>query len=290
MKQTRSCLAFWVVMGWIPLVSVATDEARCSEQQACTTRTSGDWTICESANFRFCCRGTKMASRQTVLRAERLRSELADKWLGDAAQDVAAWTPKCDIILHATLGSYLRAVPGGEQTVGSSLIEADRGKVATRRIDIRADKRGWFAEALAHELTHVILADVFPEGRVPHWADEGMAVLADPMSKQQAHFRDLRFARSAQSAFRVIELLSLEGYPQPHRQAAFYGQSASIVRFLVERESPSQFVKFIQTAEEQGYERALRNHYQIDGVRHLESLWGRYAQAAPAKNVLVAVD
>ena len=84
-----------------------------------------------------------------MLRAERLKSELADNWLGHAAQDADAWSPKCDIILHATLTSYLRAVPGGEQTVGSSLIEAERGKVATRRIDIRADKRGWFAEALA---------------------------------------------------------------------------------------------------------------------------------------------
>lgn len=290
MKQSRSCLVFLVVTGWIPLVGYAADNAYCSEQQACTTKTSGDWTICESANFRFCCRGTRTASQQTVLRAETLKSKLAGQWLGGAAQDSAAWTPKCDIILHATLASYLRSVPGGEQTVGSSLIEADHGRVATRRIDIRADKRGWFAEALAHELTHVILADVFPEGRVPHWADEGMAVLADPVAKQKAHFQDLRFARSARSAFRVVELLSLEGYPQPHRQAAFYGQSASIVRFLVERKSPSHFVKFIQTAEEQGYERALRNHYRIDGVRHLESLWGRYAQADRAKNVLVLVD
>lgn len=284
----RAALA--IVAAWLPSFCVAAEDARSASDADCRTKASGDWTICESANFRFCCRGSKTASPETVRQAESLKRKLADQWLGDRCRETAAWTPKCDVILHATLASYLRAVPGGDYTVGSSLIDAQQGKIASRRIDIRADKPGWFAAALAHELTHVILADVFPAGRVPHWADEGMAVLSDPASKQQAHFEDLRFARAARSSFRLVELLSLETYPQPHQQAAFYGQSASIVRFLVERESPSHFVKFIQAAKEQGYERALRGHYQIDGVGQLESLWARYVQTGGPKNALVLLE
>jgi hypothetical protein len=288
MRFTQSCLTLLVVMGWIPQVGGAAESSRPADEQACSTKTSGDWKICESASFRFCCRGSGTASPQTVLQAEALKSQLAAKWLGEAAEAKARWQPKCDVILHTSLRSYLQAVPGGENTVGSSLIEAEHGKIVTRRIDIRADRPGWFALALGHEMTHVILADVFPGGQVPHWADEGMAVLADPQSKQSAHFEDLRFAHISRSTLRLVELLSLEGYPQPHQQAAFYGQSASIVRFLVERESPAEFVKFVQLAEELGYERALREQYRIEGVRDLETRWVRYVQARSTKDALVA--
>lgn len=282
----RSCLAFLLITTWLPGAGTAAENAPAPAVQTCVARSAGDWKICESANFRFCCRGSATASPQTVLEAEALKARLAAKWLGDAVLDSAAWTPKCDVILHTTLTSYLRAVPGGEQTAGSSLIQPDRGKIVTRRIDVRADKPGWFSAALAHELTHVILADVFPGGRVPHWADEGMAVLADPVAKQQAHLDDLRYAQSTRSTLRVVELLSLNGYPQPHQQAAFYGQSASIVRFLLDRDSPAQFVKFVKFAENQGYEAALREHYRINGIDDLERRWAAYAQASRTKREL----
>lgn len=290
MKYYRSCLALLVVWGWIPLMGAAAAGERSSEQQACSTKTSGDWTICESANFRFCCRGSSTASHETVLKAERLKHRLAEKWLAEEFDAEARWTPKCDIILHASLASYLRAVPGGDQTVGSSLIETDRGRIITRRIDIRADRPGWFSAALGHELTHVVLADAFPGSQVPHWADEGMAVMADPTSKQDAHFEDLRYAQMSRSTLRLVELLALEGYPQPHQQAAFYGQSASVVRYLVERDSAARFLNFVRVAEEQGYEQALRSEYQISGIRDLESRWVRYVQTNSTRDALVSLD
>ncbi len=284
--KKRLCLVLLALTGWLPALGNAAEIDCCSQQPACVAKTSGSWKICESANFRFCCKGSATAGQQTVLDAEALKAQLADKWLGGAAATVSPWAPKCDVILHTTLASYLRAVPGGEQTAGSSLIQPDRGKIVTRRIDVRADKPGWFSAALAHELTHVILADVFPGGRVPHWADEGMAVLADPISKQRAHLDDLHYAQSTRSTLRVVELLSLNGYPQPHQQATFYGQSASIVRFLLDRDSPAQFVKFVKFAENQGYEAALREHYRINGVHDLERRWAAYAQAARTKREL----
>ena len=148
----------------------------------------------------------------------------------------------------------------------------------TRRIDIRVDKPGWLAAALGHELTHVVLADAFPNGQVPAWADEGMAVLADPDRKQDAHFRDLRLRKAARSTLRLVELLSLDGYPRPDQQAAFYGQSASIVRYLVERETPEKFLQFVRAGEKDGYERWLKDGYRINGVQDLELRWARYVQ------------
>jgi hypothetical protein len=188
------------------------------------------------------------------------------------------------------MASYLQAAPGGEQTVGSSLIEAEHDQIVARRIDIRADRAGWFANALGHELTHVVLADVFPGGNVPHWADEGMAVMADPAEKQNAHFRDLRVAQGRRKTLRVVELLSLEGYPRPEQQAAFYGQSASIVRYLVERDTPERFVNFVRSAGALGYEQALRDEYSIGGVRDLEMRWARHVQREATHSIVAAQE
>lgn len=233
---------------------------------------SGSWNVLETENFRFCSRGHLNLSDSLIETTERMRSTLLEMWLGSRGPE-QAWSPKCDIILHSTSADYLRAVPGGEQTVGCSLINTAEGRVVGRRIDIRADRPGWLNAALGHEMTHIVLADRFPDGALPAWADEGMAVLADPGSKQDAHSRDLRLARSQRSTFRLVELFALNGYPSAERQAAFYGQSASLVRFLVTRGTPSQFVRFVRAATDDGYEVAVRDVYGMEGVRDLEHRW-----------------
>jgi hypothetical protein len=233
---------------------------------------SAGWTVIESPNFRFCCAGRLQVSDQMVEATEKLRTDLAEKWLGGAA----AWQPKCDLVLHATSAAYLRAVPGGEQTAGCALIEAEGGKMVRRRIDIRADKAGWHDAALAHELTHVVLADLFPDAAVPAWADEGMAVLADPAPKQNLHLRDLRIAQRHRATFRLVELFSLDGYPPHERHAALYGQSSSLVRFLVARGTPERFARFVRAASDHGHDQALRDLYGIQGVEELERRWLRH--------------
>ncbi|HUY34696.1 MAG TPA: hypothetical protein VMV69_18265 [Pirellulales bacterium] len=233
---------------------------------------SEGWQIQESARFRVCCLGALPADCKLAPAIEALRTSLSQKWLGDVA--VAAWQPKCDVILHTRLGAYLQAVPGGARTVGSSLIEVEHGRIVTRRIDVRADLPGWLNAAVGHELTHVILADVFANGVVPQWADEGMAVLADTAEKQLLHLRDLHIARRQGNHLRMVELFTLAGHPG-ERQAAFYGQSASVVKFLVARGTPEQFVRFVQASSNEGYDRALRDVYQIHGVGELERHWSQ---------------
>lgn len=243
-----------------------------SSQSRYRTWHSSGWTVLESANFRFCCVGRLTISDRLVEATEKLRIDLAEKWLGGAE----AWQPKCDLVLHATSAAYQRAVPGGQQTAGSGLIEVEGGKVVRRRIDIRADRPGWFDAALGHELTHVVLADLFPDGAVPAWADEGMAVLSDPSPKQDLHLRDLRLARQQRATYRLVELFALDGYPPAERHATFYGQSASLVRFLVARGTPEQFARFVRTASDHGHDRALREIYGMQGVEELERRWLRH--------------
>lgn len=264
MRLAKSLLIVFVALGL-----TADSRAESTKQR---TYSSGGWNVLETANFRFCSRG-RLALSESVLEAtERMRGTLTERWLGEESPE-HSWNPKCDIVLHSTSAAYLRAVPGGEQTVGCSLINTAEGRVVGRRIDIRADRPGWLKAALAHELTHIVLADRFPDGRLPAWADEGMAVLADPNAKQDAHDHDLHVARSQHTTFRLVELFALSGYPSANRQAAFYGQSASLVSFLVRRGTSAQFVRFIRTAADDGYEAAVRDVYGLQGVRDLEHRW-----------------
>ncbi len=128
--------------------------------------------------------------------------------------------------------------------------------------------------ALAHEMTHVVIADRFVEGPLPRWIDEGIAILADTREKRRGHTNNVRRTVAAGAHFRLAELLTLADYPPQGRWGAFYDQSAALVEFLVEQQGHAQFVAFVELSIEHGYDRALEEIYGC-GVGELERRWHR---------------
>jgi hypothetical protein len=239
-------------------------------------RTASSWQILETDNFRVMIYGTRAVDAATAQACEELRSKLYVKWTGD--ESPASWQPKCDVVLHPNDASYLREVGGGAaSTLASSLVDQQRGQIRLRRIDVRTANSDWIASALPHELTHVILAQRFAGRTLPRWIDEGVAIQADPAGKRSAHKQDLRGALASRTAFRLVELFTLEQYPAAHRWGTFYGQSASVVEYLVAQKSPAAFVEFVELALENGYDASLRQIYGIAGVAELERNWNSQA-------------
>jgi hypothetical protein len=232
---------------------------------------AGSASRAESASFVVTSQAARIDARQAARTCECWRSKLQQFWCGGQRD---AWSPKCQIVVHASRGSYLGVVgAGGAATYGSSLLDFGKDKqVASRRIDIRGDSPLGMA-ALPHELTHVVLADLLDGRQPPRWADEGMAILADARDKQLLHERDLTNGLASRVAFRVAELMAIENYPHPSRVPAFYGQSASLTAFLAHRDDPAKFVEFLRRALDQGYDAALRQVYAIENVGELERLW-----------------
>lgn len=228
--------------------------------------------VIESPNFRIYGVSRLPNARAIADDCEALRRSLCRTWFGD--RRVPDWSPKCDVVVHATKASYLRAV-GQDQfaTVGSSRIDTSGEKVTLRRLDILASRAGWFATTVPHELTHLIMADEFGAGELPAWADEGMAVLADPPAKQSLHARDFRAGRLNGSTSRLASFVGESSYPSAKTVAVFYGQSASLVKYLVARGSPTDFVRFLHLAEKEGYDAALTAVYRLGGVHVLEREW-----------------
>ncbi|HWA97359.1 MAG TPA: hypothetical protein VG713_02660 [Pirellulales bacterium] len=188
--------------------------------------------------------------------------------------------------MHPTAQSYLREVGAGQQTAGSSYIELAGNSVYSRRIDLRADHPAGYRDALAHEMTHVVVAERFAERQIPRWADEGVAVLADSASKQRAHLYDLQQAYRRGTTFRLVELFAIQEYPPAERQATFYGQSVSLAKFLLERGTSEQFMLFVEVATNRGYDIAAREVYQLEGLGQLEQQWR--AHVASPKPVATA--
>ena len=244
------------------------------------------WRLHHSAHFTVCCPQSFDGSR-ALRQCESLRQTLSKKWLGTAG---AAWQSRCYVVFHPTAASYIQAVGrGSEQTLGCSSVKELGGRVLSRRIDLRLDRTDPLAGALPHELTHIVLADVVAINKLPRWADEGMAMLADPLEKQEAHRRDLIAALNRGRAVRLAALLALDGYPQSPQMPAFYGQSLSLVEFLVERKGPLELQVFLQKAAKEGYLTALHETYGIRDLRHLERLWLASVEARDGSTSLAKV-
>ncbi len=208
---------------------------------------------------------------------EAWRTSLFNKWHRSSA---APWQPRCEVVIHASRASYAKQVgEGSAQTAGSSLIKFAGGNVVHRRIDLLADAAGGLT-ALPHELTHVVLADVFGGRQPPPWADEGIATLADAHTKRSLHQRDCREAIAAGTAFRVAELFALDRLSRPDQVAAFYGQSLSLTRFLLEQKRPHELIGFLTHSLEVGYDRALKKHYGFETMTDLERAWRHFERTS----------
>lgn len=273
------------------LLTSTTLSAQCRAKTVCSCNcdlhgarsyTQGRWFVLESENFRIRCEGNAEPAKHLARHAETLRKTLATKWLGE--EPTENWSPKCEILLYANQARYVAAVGrGSEQTSGSSLVDVRQGRIVGRRIDLVGAGAEFLSAALPHELTHVVLKDRFPTSSWPRWADEGIAMLADPTLKQRRHHSDLQSGLAARKTFSAATLLTMNDYPAADRWGVFYGQSRSMTKFLVDRKSPEAFVRFVAAGESEGYDRALQASYGIANVSELDRLWRSHLASTTAR-------
>lgn len=231
--------------------------------------------VAETPNFRVHCCTTPERLRELAESCERLKTRCQTMWLSETS---TSWQPRCEVVVHATVGAYCRTLgPGSERTSGCSTVRLDKGRVAERRIDLRSDAEGWLSETLPHELTHVVLADRFTERRIPAWADEGIAMLAESPDKLQRRLNELRGVMSAGRTVSLRQLVSLENGPTPESRASFYGQSVTLAGLLLERGTPQQLIQFVEAGQRDGHDKALRDVYGIESWPALESEWRSFA-------------
>jgi hypothetical protein len=231
------------------------------------------WVSAESANFRVLHLQSADAANRLLAQAEQARVAIFEKWFGPANSD---WNPKCEIYLHASAADYSRATKGYAQSHGHSTIEIREGRVARRRLDLVADNTGLATSALPRELTHVVLADLFPNPLLPRWADEAMAILAEPRPYVETYLKSLPKVRKESRLFAVGQLITMAEFPDSASITTFYVQSVSLTDMLVSLRGPKAFAIFLQDARRYGWEKALDRNYAIRGFSDLQTRWQRH--------------
>lgn len=204
--------------------------------------------------------------------AEEVRRTIFARLLDEPSP--APWTPACVVHVHDDAASFAAAVGAPPLAArGSTSIEFTGDLVSLRRIDVMGDRGGTIPDALDHELVHVVLADHFTAGPPPRWADEGLATLFDPLEKQLGHDADFQAARARGQVWRARELMTADPHPaDAARLRIFYGQSAALVRWLVDTRGAATFIAFLDDVE-QGVSRALATHYRIASPEELDRRW-----------------
>jgi hypothetical protein len=190
-------------------------------------------------------------------------------------------------VIHPTEESYCRVVGVHARYTSASVLIGDQHQKPFYRIDVRGNRADWETTCLPHELTHALFAQRFAGRKLPKWIDEGTALLADQAPKQARHLRDFYAARSAGAILPLARLMSLTDYPDRRDWPVFYGQSLSLVRFLVEQKSPQAFVQFIDKSLQHNQWIALRDVYGIRSADELQQKWSQHMIQPDARPVRV---
>ena len=236
--------------------------------------TAGSWQVHETANFRIFHRNAELAEAVAEA-AESVRATQAKRWSSPSAQ--RTWTPRCEIYLYPTGEMLAQATGQPDTSPGFSAMEVNGNRIVARKIHLRADHTQMRAAILPHEVTHVVVADLFIPEPIPRWADEGIAVLAEPPTEQQLKAAELREPLESRRVFPLDKLMAMD-YPDAKDWSVYYAQSVSLTRFLVEQGPPEQFVGFVRSSQQKGVEVALRDVYQIGGLDMLHQRWLEYAR------------
>jgi len=225
------------------------------------------WELTESANFRVLHRQKKEFAERVLAIAEETRTAQFEKWFGPAPSE---WTPRCDVFVYGDAAEYAAATRQPAQSPGHSTVEFAEGKIRRRRLDVVGNNLNLLTSTVPHEVTHVVLADLFPDPQLPRWADEAMAILAEPRPQIDKYLRALPRCKQDGTLFGVHQLLPMNEFPESKRITAFYCQSVALVDMLVKEKDPRTFAMFLRTAQRYGYEKALERSYAIRSYAELQ--------------------
>jgi hypothetical protein len=115
---------------------------------------------------------------------------------------------------------------------------------------------------------------MFPDGSLPRWADEGMAVLSEPRTQVERYQKTMVRLRTEAKLIPLTQILTRSEYPDAASVTVFYVESVSVVEFLVGQKGTAEFVHFIKDAGS-GIEGSLQRHYGLQTVSQLEEAWRR---------------
>lgn len=250
------------------------------------TTGDGRWQTSETRNFILYHRDARLAEEVGAL-AERARQYAYELWF--KGERVADWQPKCELYLYPTAHEYGVSTGVGPQSPGHSKVVNSGGNILSRKVLLRVDDPSMKEAVLPHEVAHVVFAGRFGPHTLPRWADEGMAVLTEPLDKQNAHLANLSRCQATGRGFSCQDVMTMGQYPSGEAMRDFYAHSVGICRYLVERHGHEKLVAFLRSALASGnYDAALAQVYGMSSFSQIESDFRGYIASLGGSTVALA--
>lgn len=208
---------------------------------------------------------TPELAKEVAFTAEQWRDRLAVEWLG---KKLPKWSRPCPIQVKV----------GQIGAGGATTFNFDGGEVYGWRMNVQGTRERILDSVIPHEVSHTVFASHFRRP-LPRWADEGAATLAEAEVEQRRQDLHLKQVWNA-NKIPLQSLLSMTEYPSDMRDVmTLYAQGYSLADYLVQKRGRPQYLRFLDAAEKDGWEAALRKYYGIEGVNALEGQWGKWVVA-----------
>lgn len=209
---------------------------------------------------------TPEIAKQIVKEAELCRYKLALEWLG---KPLPNWKVPC------TVNVQVGQIGAG----GATTFVFDRGNVSDYKMNIQGPLDRILDSVLPHEVNHTIFAEHFRRP-MPRWADEGAATFVEDESERR---RQMLLAMDVLKTARRIPLktlLSMMDYPRDMRDVLnLYAEGYVLTELLIQSGGRAKFLKFLQTANSEGWDRAIHAHYGRQGIVALDQEWSQWVMA-----------
>jgi len=278
-RKIKRGLIFGLAIGWV-LIGSAADHGKDSQNTSLTRPPPDPKSIRYSLTDGVICSYQGTSQWQTPL------CDSAAKLLKDYGLrfevDVEAYIKEDPI--------PLRVKPSGSCYGGETrfTINRDKQTVRCREMVLEAGTCEGATGALRHELSHYVFTHYLINTALPHWADEGLAIL-------QEDSREIERVERAACTPREVDLnhlFNLVEYPEGDI-FHFYGQSALLVQYFLAilgsdsrhpgMKPEARFLRFIRDSP-QGWEVAIKKHFpQFKNIAQLQSWFQTYVDRQCAR-------
>ena len=227
--------------------------------------------VCQAATVRtrnfVVTAATSDEARTVGEAAEHYRTELAEYWIGRPLKN---WQRPCQIKVES--GHYGAS--------GKTTFQFAGTEVFGWRMTVRGTPERILDSVLPHEVNHTIFACYFRRP-LPRWADEGAATLFEHPSEQRLQLELLKSVVDSPREFIPLKrLLSMKEYPRGHRpMLIMYAEGFAMVDFLIQQKGKETYLKFLADGHRNGWEAAIKRHYNHAGIGVLQNDWRAWVKA-----------
>lgn len=204
-------------------------------------------------------------AQQVAIAAEKFRKELAIEWLG---HELPAWSAPCPIkVKVGQIGA------GGATTFSFHPVKNGPAEVCGWDMQIQGSLERILDSVLPHEVSHTIFACHFRRP-LPRWADEGAATLVEHESERRTQVLRVQQVISTRRRIPLRTLLTIKEYPADMQDVmTLYAEGYSLAELLVQKGGKTRYLKFINDAHQNGWEKAIQAQYGYRGIDDLEKQW-----------------